>query len=250
MFGFLNAKLDSDEDDEDYVPKETSQKPKEPTKEDILRAEKKRKEAEAIWKQMNEEEPPKKIKKEDIVPVEDNAQKKEEKKQEKKDKDVDDELMKEAKAALEAMKKTKAPVVQEKLRFAGEVYTFQKKASEKDLKRQEKEDRAQLKGRQGGLDAIMQRLQGPKTINSIDKSKKDWSSYVEKNNLEKVLDQNRKDGYLGKKKFMEVAEKAERSSKKASFRTDIKKQFLSHTCLLYTSPSPRDLSTSRMPSSA
>ena len=31
---------------------------------------------------------------------------------------------------------------------------------------------------------------------------------------------------------------------------DIGKLFLDNTCLLYTSPSPRDLSTSRMPSSA
>ena len=31
---------------------------------------------------------------------------------------------------------------------------------------------------------------------------------------------------------------------------DIKEEMLTYTCLLYTSPSPRDLSTSRMPSSA
>ena len=33
-------------------------------------------------------------------------------------------------------------------------------------------------------------------------------------------------------------------------KTDIIKQAIEWTCLLYTSPSPRDLSTSRMPSSA
>ena len=31
---------------------------------------------------------------------------------------------------------------------------------------------------------------------------------------------------------------------------DVPANALAHTCLLYTSPSPRDLSTSRMPSSA
>ena len=31
---------------------------------------------------------------------------------------------------------------------------------------------------------------------------------------------------------------------------NILKDYLAHACLLYTSPSPRDLSTSRMPSSA
>ena len=33
-------------------------------------------------------------------------------------------------------------------------------------------------------------------------------------------------------------------------RDDLVGQYVGHTCLLYTSPSPRDLSTSRMPSSA
>ena len=34
------------------------------------------------------------------------------------------------------------------------------------------------------------------------------------------------------------------------FRKQIEEQIIPYVCLLYTSPSPRDLSTSRMPSSA
>ena len=45
-------------------------------------------------------------------------------------------------------------------------------------------------------------------------------------------------------KFSKAAQKAAKSMKKSSVRKYAK------TCLLYTSPSPRDLSTSRMPSSA
>ena len=37
----------------------------------------------------------------------------------------------------------------------------------------------------------------------MDKSKKDWKNYVEKNNIEKELMNNRKDGFLGKKKFID-----------------------------------------------
>ena len=58
-----------------------------------------------------------------------------------------EQLAKEALEALKAMKtsklrlfsiiETEKPVVQEKVRFAGEVFTYAKKATEKDLKKQE-----------------------------------------------------------------------------------------------------------------
>ena len=40
------------------------------------------------------------------------------------------------------------------------------------------------------------------------------------------------------------------SRKESTCKTALEKGIVDHACLLYTSPSPRDLSTSRMPSSA
>ena len=39
----------------------------------------------------------------------------------------------------------------------------------------------------------------------MDKSKKDWKAYVEEKQIEKELSHNRKDGFLGKKKFLDEA---------------------------------------------
>ncbi len=65
---------------------------------------------------------------------------------------------------------------------------------------------------------MLSKLQGPKGVNTIDKSKKDWAKYVEQNKLEKELTQNRKDGYMAKQKFLAEAEKAEKEKSKAPSR--------------------------------
>eukprot|EP00826_Nyctotherus_ovalis_P038736 TRINITY_DN3647_c0_g5_i2.p4 TRINITY_DN3647_c0_g5~~TRINITY_DN3647_c0_g5_i2.p4 ORF type:complete len:209 (-),score=91.18 TRINITY_DN3647_c0_g5_i2:168-794(-) len=167
--------------------------------ENPLMAKKRKQETDDLWKQLNAEESPKKKKTEPLQ-----------------SKEEEEKLAKEALEALKAMKETGKPVVQEKVRFAGEVFTYEKRATEKDLKKQEREARTQLRGRQGGLDSIMTKLQGSKGINAVDKSKKDWKKYVEKSNLEKELAQNRKDGFMAKQKFLADAEKAEREKTKPS----------------------------------
>ncbi len=84
-------------------------------------------------------------------------------------------------------------------------------------------DKTHLKGKQSGLDSLVTQLQGTRTINTIDKSKKDWDKYVTQNKLEKALEQNRKDGYIAKQKFIEDAERAERENAKGSTRPPVKK---------------------------
>ena len=49
---------------------------------------------------------------------------------------------------------------------------------------------------------------------------------------------------------LEKFRNADGSKKTADIRLELQKAMQTHCCLLYTSPSPRDLSTSRMPSSA
>ena len=62
-----------------------------------------------------------------------------------------------------------------------------------------------------------------KSINTIGKSKKDWSKYVEQNKLEKALEQNRKDGYIAKQKFIEDSDRAVKEKAKASRPQILKK---------------------------
>ena len=72
------------------------------------------------------------------------------------------------------------------------------------------------------LDAIINEIAKKRNISTMDKSKKDWKNYVEKHNIEKELMNNRKDGFLGKKKFIDetneiVNEQNRVSIKKAKY---------------------------------
>lgn len=42
-----------------------------------------------------------------------------------------------------------------------------------------------------------------KNVNCIEKSKIDWTKYTKEEKIEEQLEQNRKDGYLAKKKFLD-----------------------------------------------
>lgn len=48
-----------------------------------------------------------------------------------------------------------------------------------------------------------------KNINSMTKSKMDWKDYTVKNKLEKNFNENRKDGYIEKRIFLEKAKQNE-----------------------------------------
>ena len=67
----------------------------------------------------------------------------------------------------------------------------------------------------------------------MDKSKKDWKVYVEEKQIEKELSQNRKDGFLGKKKFLDEAnelvnEQQKLMVKKAKYAYELKQSEKNH----------------------
>lgn len=87
-----------------------------------------------------------------------------------------------------------------KTKFAGEEFAYEKEITEKEeklLKQKEKNKTHK------DLDALVDGISKKKDINIFDKTKVDWETYVEKNQLSKELDYIRKDGYLSKKRFIE-----------------------------------------------
>ena len=53
-----------------------------------------------------------------------------------------------------------------------------------------------------------------KNINSMTKSRYDWKDYTKKENMEKQFNENRKDGYLEKMKFLEKSKQEEKEYNK------------------------------------
>ena len=77
------------------------------------------------------------------------------------------------------------------------------------------------------IDAIIEDIKKKKNISTMDKSKKDWKAYVEEKQIEKELSHNRKDGFLGKKKFLDetnelVNEQQKLMVKKAKYAYELK----------------------------
>ncbi|CAG9325134.1 unnamed protein product [Blepharisma stoltei] len=68
-----------------------------------------------------------------------------------------------------------------------------------------------IKRGRASLDQLASELTKKKSITSVSKSKLDWEKYKEQNNLEDDLAKNRKDGYLGKKDFLDLAKEREKS---------------------------------------
>ncbi len=53
-----------------------------------------------------------------------------------------------------------------------------------------------------------------KNVNCIEKSKIDWGKYTKEEKIEEQLEQNRKDGYLAKRKFLDEVSEREYEHKK------------------------------------
>ncbi len=51
-------------------------------------------------------------------------------------------------------------------------------------------------------------------MNCIEKSKHDWKKYTKEEKLEQELEKNRKDGFLGKRKFLESVGEKEHEHKR------------------------------------
>jgi hypothetical protein len=125
-------------------------------------------------------------------------------------------LEEEIKEAIKKSKEVKQKTVSEKYYFAGQEFEEKKEISEKEVEKIKK------KRTNKELDAIINEIAKKRNISTMDKSKKDWKNYVEKNNIEKELMNNRKDGFLGKKKFIDetneiVTEQNKVSIKKAKY---------------------------------
>ena len=52
-------------------------------------------------------------------------------------------------------------------------------------------------------------------MNCIEKSKIDWSNHTKEEKIEEQLEQNRKDGYLAKRRFLDQVAEKEYEHKKA-----------------------------------
>ncbi|OQS03364.1 hypothetical protein THRCLA_04333 [Thraustotheca clavata] len=72
------------------------------------------------------------------------------------------------------------------MKFAGKEYTME----------------AQAPIKKTGLDAVVDALQQPKKISTIEKSSMDWDSFKEKEGIADELEQYTKNGYLDKKDFL------------------------------------------------
>ncbi|OQR91046.1 hypothetical protein ACHHYP_05055 [Achlya hypogyna] len=72
------------------------------------------------------------------------------------------------------------------MKYAGKEYTVAAKAPEK----------------KSGLDAVVDALQQPKKVSTIEKSSLDWDSFKEKEGIADELEHHTKDGYLEKQDFL------------------------------------------------
>ena len=105
--------------------------------------------------------------------------------------------------------------------FAGRKYTTKEQVTDKQLHKMK--DKQTHKS----LDSVIESISKKKNISTIDKSKIDWKAYVEKKQMEKELAVNRKDGFLGKKHFLNesnavVEMKNKLAVKKAKFAFESK----------------------------
>ena len=128
---------------------------------------------------------------------------------EKDDKKIEEEIQEAIKKSKEIKNKTKT----ETYYFAGEKYEETKEITDKE------KEKIKKKQTHHGLDQLIEEINKKKNISTIDKSKKDWKDFVEKENIEKELINNRKDGFLGKKKFLDESNLIVNEQKKI----DIKK---------------------------
>lgn len=210
MNELFTKEFDSDSNDEEYVPtkKELEASSKENTKvlsESEVIANKSK--VDAMWEKLK---------------AKSGAPKKEEKKEEVNEKpkeslSLDDQI----KAALKKAKEQKAKLITDTYYFAGQKFTETKEVDDKEVEKMKK------KQTHRGLDNIIEQISKKKNISTIDKSKKDWKTYVEEKKLEKELSNNRKDGFLGKKQFLDQAnaiiyEQNKLSIKKAKYAYDTK----------------------------
>ena len=213
MEDLLKQKFNSDSEDEEYIPtaKELveSKENKSKSKSDLKATKSK---VDAFWEKMKKKSGLAPTPKNTCPPpsqIHQNEKEKEEK------------LEEEIRNAINNMKKQKEKTVTKEFFFAGQKFEEKKEITEKEIEKINKNKS------HNSIDSIIEDIRKKKNISTMDKSKKDWKAYVEEKQIEKELSHNRKDGFLGKKKFLDetnelINEQQKLMIKKAKYAYELK----------------------------
>ena len=214
MNELFTKEFDSDSNDDEYIPskKELEQSNEEMKNKKIENIKVNKSKVDAIWEQLKQL----RNSNNDNINLKNKNSNNNYKKNTINDIEKEKKLEEEIKEAIKKSKEVKQKTVSEKYYFAGQEFEEKKEISEKEVEKIKK------KRTNKELDAIINEIAKKRNISTMDKSKKDWKNYVEKNNIEKELMNNRKDGFLGKKKFIDetneiVTEQNRVSIKKAKY---------------------------------
>ena len=84
------------------------------------------------------------------------------------------------------------------------------------------QDKKKLGGQATELDSLVNMIDNKdKNINALQKTKIDWDKHTKEQKMEAELDKNRKDGYLGKQKFLNQAAAMEYAHTKKIEKIDV-----------------------------
>ena len=216
MEDLFKQKFNSDSEDEEYVPTakelEESAENKSKSKSDLKATKSK---VDAFWEKMKKKSGhgmstiPNSKPISQTINLEENEKEKEKK--------IEEEIQN----AINNLKKQKEKAVTKEYFFAGQKFEEKKEITEKEIEKINKTKS------HNSIDAIIEDIRKKKNISTMDKSKKDWKAYVEEKQIEKELSHNRKDGFLGKKKFLDetnelINEQQKLMVKKAKYAYELK----------------------------
>jgi len=216
MEELFKQKFNSDSEDEEYVPTakelEESTENKSKSKSDLKATKSK---VDAFWEKMKKKSAQGKVTITNSRPISQSLNLNENEKE--KEKKLEEEI----RNAIDNLKKQKEKTVTKEYFFAGQKFEEKKEITEKEIEKINKTKS------HNNIDAIIEDIRKKKNISTMDKSKKDWKAYVEEKQIEKELSHNRKDGFLGKKKFLDEAnelinEQQKLMVKKAKYAYELK----------------------------
>ena len=216
MEELFKQKFNSDSEDEEYVPTakelEESAENKSKSKSDLKATKSK---VDAFWEKM------KKKSGHGISTIQNSKPISQTINLEENEKEKEKKLEEEIRNAINNLKKQKEKAVTKEYFFAGQKFEEKKEITEKEIEKINKTKS------HNSIDAIIEDIRKKKNISTMDKSKKDWKAYVEEKQIEKELSHNRKDGFLGKKKFLDEAnelinEQQKLMVKKAKYAYELK----------------------------
>ena len=222
MEELLKQKFNSDSEDEEYIPTkielEESNENKTKNKKDQKMTKSK---VDSFWEKMKQKSGIHKENQPKNSKILEKAEKFENEKE--KEKKLEEEINN----AIKKLKEQKEKTVTKEYFFAGQKFEEKKEISEKEIEKINKTKS------HNGIDSIIEDIRKKKNISTMDKSKKDWKAYVEEKQIEKELSQNRKDGFLGKKKFLDetnelVNEQQKLMVKKAKYAYELKQSEKNH----------------------